>query len=80
MSVDVCEMSSAKSDSIPQLKETAFRAAKSEGFEPAVEEAGSIEDLLQEESQTANKKIVPQKEDQFLLRERQRGVSFSSFF
>ena len=80
LAVDVGEMSSAKTESIPQLKEKAFREAKREGFEPAVEEAGSLQDLVQEESQTANKKIEKnKKDDQFLLRERQRGVSYPSF-
>ncbi len=65
----------ATSEAVPKLKETASRAAKSTGFEPSVEETGSMHDLVLEEQQTASQGFEAKKEEQFLRRERQRGVS-----
>jgi hypothetical protein len=68
-------MSVATTEAVPQLKETAARSSKTAGFEPAVEETGSIHDLVLEEQQKASQGIEAKKDEQFLLLERQRGVS-----
>jgi hypothetical protein len=75
LSIEASETSVATSEAVPKLKETASRAAKSTGFEPSVEEAGSMHDLVLEEQQTASQGFEAKKEEQFLRRERQRGVS-----
>ena len=76
----VGERSVAKTESVPEVKETAFRAAKSGGFEPSVEEAGSMQESVIEDQQNATRGIVDKKEEQFLLRERQRGVRLPTIF
>ena len=69
-------MSIATTDSAPKLKATASRTPKIAGFEPSVEETGSIQELVAEEQQKASQGFVGKKKEQFLKRDRQRGVSF----
>ena len=76
-SAEFGESVTAKTEDIPRQKETAVRAPKRTGFEPAIEEAGSMADLQAEEKQNANQKIVQKKDDdRFLRRDKQRGVSY----
>ena len=76
LAVEASEMSVATTESVPRLKATASRSPKSAGFEPSVEETGSIQELAAEEQQKASQGFEAKKEEQFLRRERQRGVSF----
>ena len=75
LSLEIGESTSAKTQETPKLKETALRAPRRTGFEPSVEETGSLADLQAEEHQQASQKILAKKDDQFLRREKQRGVS-----
>jgi hypothetical protein len=76
LEVELGEISVATTDSVPKLKATASRTPKSTGFEPALEETGSMQELVAEEQQKASQGFVAKKEEQFLRRERQRGVCF----
>jgi hypothetical protein len=69
----------AKTEKTQEQKETAVRAARSAGFEPAVEQTGSMDDQVAEEKQTAETKIVSKKDEKYLRRDKQHGVSFLKY-